>query len=210
MTETFRRGKTMACPHCGGAVSVGINVELEGDLKPLSGHTSETATPIIPGTAASKFTDSEREALDSAQRTGLLDAFRVAQLGTRPAENLPSDMSGLFLLFFKKATPKAIPGFALEHFIREFSPAMIEVWGAEGVAAILADRRIKAFVPYKLLRGATITGVGRSGSKVRMDADQGAFQEWVRTKHGYVPTGMKVFFQTIQQKSKGDFARLVQ
>jgi hypothetical protein len=204
----FTRGKRMACPHCGGEVSVGITVELEGDLTPI---TVGATPPGLPGQMeAPSSPEGDREVLEQAEASGLLKAFTEAQLGGRPAEQLPKDMGSLFLMFFKKATPKNVPKVCLDYFIREFSPARIEVWGAEGVAAILADRRIKAFVPYRLVRGQQIKSIGTGGSKARMDIDEGRFFEWVRTKHGYVPAGKGGFFSAMQQKSRGDFARLVQ
>jgi len=197
----FRRGKTMACPHCGGLVSVGINVDLAGDLLPAGTMTNGTASGVL--------TDGEREVLAQAKRSGMLDAFRAALEGSRPAADLPADCSGLFLLFFKKATPKRVPQFAMTHFAGEFRPAQIEIWGAEGVAAVLADRYIKCFVPYRLLRGAPISSLGgRSGTTARLDADQNAFLEWIRTRHGYV-AGRGAFFSSMRKRSIGEFARPV-
>lgn len=197
MNETkFTRGKTMLCPHCGGEVSVGFECELSGDLKALP---QEGLT----------FTDQEKEMLDQAEKAGLLKAFEQAQLGSRPEAQLPKDMRRLFIQFFQKATPKAIPAWALDYFIDEFRPGRIEVWGAEGVAAILVDRAVKVIVPYKLIRGESISSLGgRSGSKGRIDADEGEFYKWIRTKHGYV-VGNGAFFKAMQQKSRGDFAKLV-
>jgi hypothetical protein len=199
----FVRAKIMICPHCQGEVRVGLKVQLIGELQ-----APKAGTPTHDAAVSKALTDSEAEALRQAEQTGLLSAFSEALLGGRRPEQLPSDHSHLFLLFFKKATPKAIPQFALKHYIREFSPAQIEVWGAEGVAAILADRVIKAFVPYKLLRGQEIKSLGGHG-KARMNVNEEEFSAWVRTKHGYI-VGKGAFFNAMQQKSRGDFAKLVQ
>lgn len=205
MTEAeFTRHKTMICPHCQGTVDVMVQIGLAGDLLP-----ARDGTGTRPGAApeTSGRSGSETAFLEDSKKNGVFTAFEEAMRAGRPSANLPVDASGLFLLFFQKATRKAIPYFALEQYKREFRPAQIEVWGAEGVAAILADTFVKAFVPYSLLRGSQVKSL--SGKlKARADIDEEKLVEWIRTKHGYV-VGRGAFFEAMQKKSRGDFANPV-
>lgn len=182
------------CPHCNRPVKMNVSIELseltDGPTdKDWKSHLSETQISFVK----------------EAESLGLIRAYSEAVLPTRQPGEVPKSWERHFLGFFSKAVPKQIPAPTLNHFIREFYPERISVFGAEGVVAVLAGNVLKRFVPYEILVGKGIPGA--KGKRLGLNMER--FEEWNKTRHGYV-AGRGPAFDTMKQRSRGDFAKLVQ
>jgi hypothetical protein len=71
---------------------------------------------------------------------------------------------------------------------------------------VLADGRMRGFVPNELLIGHAIKGVGNHAVKARTMVTVEPLAEWVRTRFGYV-VGHGPFYEELCQRSYGDFAK---
>ena len=147
--------------------------------------------------------------VEDARASGLLDAFEEAVKAVLPLNGLPSDMGEFLVTFFRTYGVKNVPQFVVNRYAAEFG-GRIEFWSAQRIVAVLADRIVRAFVPLDYLVGAPTKHLGSGSEGARLMASPAKLEAWVRGKHGYVPLESKVFGQAMRERSRGDFARLVQ
>lgn len=103
---------------------------------------------------------------------------------------LPKDPAEYFThVWLKKITRITLPRFAYDRLREEFGDGFMEVFGAEGVEAVVVAGRIRQFIPHYLLAGRRVTSGtrGEEANAPRVPPNPAALDEWIRTKYGYVP-----------------------
>jgi len=196
--EIQQRAKRVVCPHCYGELVVHFTLEIVDIVAPTADSEQK------PGHWSDGLSEEEVKLITESTATGILGAFDQAVRRTRGGE-APKNMERFLLTFFKTARPVSVPMFVLRYFIEEFAPARIVFWAAQGIAVVLADELVKAFVPFDFVRGKSVKSAGgNSAIKARLPVDQEAFSEWVRTRFGYV-IGKGAFFRNMQKRSLGEF-----
>jgi hypothetical protein len=186
------------CPHCGDDIAIDVGVELQ------------TARKWEPDREADDWrlsrTPEQIAVVEHARSSGVLEAFTVAVHARQAANGQPKSMESFLLTFLSSMRQNRVPHFVLKHYIREFGHGTISIWSAQGVLAVVADGRLRAFVPLEVVRGQSIVSV--SGlNKSRIGGDEDSFQAWVKTRNGYVPAGARVFLDEMRGKSFGEFAK---
>lgn len=196
------RRKMFACPHCGEWCSLPVSIKILEPVKKLEDCYQ-------PNDPLQGLTVEQREVVTAAQRSGLLAAFSdaVNNRANNSQNHVPADRMGRFLVtFLKTAGAKRVPSFVLAHYTKAFPNEVISFWGSQGVLVVVAGAKISAFLPIHLAVGNRITRANGGYLKARVDADQGDFEQWVKTKHGYVPRGAPMFLDALRKKSIGAFA----
>jgi len=195
-TEQRERITIRRCPHCDGLIKIFLECGLrkgdEGD-----------AFDWKVGLAAEQI-----QVVERARKVGVLAAFESVVNESQKGK-VPKSIEKFFLTFMNMAVPRRIPQFCMDKLNDAFGGERISVYGAQGIALILAGNEIRWFVPYDLVRGVPLSKIGGTGTTKRASIDEDAFVEWIRTKHGYV-AGRGVMLDSMRAKSRGAFARLVQ
>jgi len=194
--------RLVICPHCGGHVSVGITTEIEAVLKWVDRETTDSWREGL--------TADQVGIIDTAQSTGLLKAFGEAvERRVNHASAAPRNLERFFLTVLKTMSQKRVPSFVLQHYIQEFGRnTRTEVWSSQGICIVIANGRIKAFVPLDVFVGSPIRSLNPgTGCTSRLGGDEQTFQAWIKTRFGYVPDSSPVFLAELRRKSVGDFAR---
>lgn len=190
------RGKEVTCPHCSKQIHLGVQLFVKPF--PEDDHVQQDVAPPHPPAYSAK----EAELLDTAKRCGLFDAFSHAAREERAFAGVPGDMDGFFLLFWRTIGRVEVPRIALAAWIAEFD-GRIEVFGSNGVLAIVSDGDIKAFIPNRYVRRSLTDKGPQIPATVQ-------FEQWVKSKFGYVPVGAGHFASALRQSNIGGFGRLVQ
>lgn len=185
----------LICPCCSAEISVDVDFT---NVRQWEARV-DSADAWKLGLTAEQIAFAER-----ADADGLVDAMMKAHLAGQHGASVPRFPKRFFVGFFKTATPKRIPQFALDIFVDRFG-GRIEFLSAQGTGLVISDRKPKMFVPLNFVSGTSLRG-NTGGGKLRLDTDHAKLIEWVRTKMGYVPnTGL--FADEMKRKSYGEFAR---
>lgn len=205
----MRRRKAFACPHCGEMCSLPVSIQVLEPEKFIESEDSECET-FDPYRG---LTADQRDIVVSAERGGILEAFGQACANRNGAvEQTPRRLGKFFVTFLRTARPKIVPGFVLRHYIQQFN-GQIEFWGSQGVLGVVADGKLRAFLPLAMAAGMKVKKVAGGGMdarrmNARLSAEDAEFQDWVKTRHGYVPSECRVFMAEIRKRSIGDFANV--
>lgn len=182
-----------ACPHCGQQISISINSEVAVEI-PNDTFTEERDWK-------ENLNEDQIAFVESARATGILEAFGFAVRRAKDGHT-PKSIEKFFLTVLRTITPRAIPGWALEHFMRENNGGRIVFYSSQGIGLVTVDGYIRQFVPLDIVAGRSIPGA----KKARVSADPKEFELWVRTKYGYVPSSCKEVLKSMQKRSIGEFA----
>lgn len=194
MSETEDTAKErvvkIACPHCQNAVSVTLSAKVT---------VADAAEKGIE--SSNGLTEAQKQLLKDARSQGLFEAFSTVVRRVK-RDQVPRQMEKFFLQFFKAAAPKKVPAHMLRALILAFPGTRIEFRANEGVGVVLADGLVRAFVPQSYVMGQRVPGA----SGVRLRADEDGFDDWIRTRYGFV-AGPGPMFQALQKRSIGEFSR---
>jgi hypothetical protein len=195
------RAKQVTCPHCAKAFRISVSYTIQpGPPSPEDEVLSTTVTEALKPSYSAK----DAELVDSAKRCGLFDAFAHAAREERQFSGVPHDLEDFFLRFWQRLARVDVPRVALAAWITEFG-GRIEVWGADGVLAILSNGEIKAFVPNRYVRSSGTTTMAKPQTPRAAN-----FERWTKSKFGYVPVGSDHFAAALRQRNMGLFGRSVQ
>lgn len=171
------------CPCCNSLIKVGIAISAEVTVEKLSTDDNTNLDDWRSG-----LTDGQIAAIENAESIGAIEAFRQAVDESKSLDT-PRDIRKFFLTFWRTARPKAIPRISLSIITRSIG-GRIDIWAAQGVSAVVADGRMRQFIPIELLTGAPITKISRANKTVaRMDVDENLLKEWIDSKKGYISRG---------------------
>lgn len=196
--DGFRHQPTFCCPSCQAEVAVKLKVSF-GKV------ALEAAREKTPAAYVFARSHVDLRVLEAAKTSGLMNAFVSTVKAEKEFAGVPSDMDEFFLEFFKKAATVDVPCITLTAWADEFG-GRIEVWGHQGILAILSDGTLRAFFPKRLTEPVAVSGKGPR-PKVSNEA---SFALWTKGRFGYVPAGAGAFGQALRQKNIGKFGALVQ
>lgn len=195
-------------PHCNEYIRVTIDVEARPLYRSGTSASSGTATTngVPKAEEAQGLTEGQREALEVARSSGLLEAFDAVVRWVRAKEggkSVPNDMEAFFLKFWAKVQPRQVPRPVLNLFIDAFPSKQIILWSADRIVAVCADGVIRCFIDQALVLGKRI-----EGTSVKVGSDEKTCAEWIRTRFGFV-SGKGALLEEMRQKSLGGFARTI-
>jgi|SRR6185369_4209678 len=202
--DGWRNSITGVCPKCSEPLTV--RVKLTGSF--IQRDTQERTPPKAQQSARPQSQiDADERFIEDARASGMLAAFEecVQQLNERQR---PSNTGEFLLTVLRTYGEKVVPRAVLERYKSEFG-GRIDFWSAQGVIVVLSDRIVRAFVPHHLIFGAAIRDA-RGKARGTLGTDEQRFDLWVRGKHGYVPADAKIFADAMAQRTRGDFAKVVQ
>jgi hypothetical protein len=176
-------------------------------LKNAIEERNEYETKFERKTWLGSLSEEQRDFIHQAESSGLLAAFLNAARANQPGSCEPKNPAKSLMAFFRFAVPhtlKAQENLALIAAFGRHEYSIIRT--PHGIAAIFIDGKLSWFVPLKFIAS---DGDGRS-PKVRVGkiADpSGEFQQFIKTRMGYVPLGVApAFAAALQKKSFGAFA----
>jgi hypothetical protein len=154
------------------------------------------------------LTENERAVLEQAEGAGILRAFEEAMRssenqGTAQAKRLWVDK--LFLSWLRTSVRKSVLKQVLDFFAGEFSGSLT-FFGANEAIACIADGKVRAFVPYRLVVPRALRSGPNRTRVATIPPDLDAFREWTKLRQGYV-AGRGCYFSEMVTRSRGDFAR---
>jgi hypothetical protein len=195
------QSKAFTCPKCETQLTVNLRIE----VKRVS--TLEDAAirrgDDLPWNSTARFSNSEIELLKTIKSTGVYQPFMDAVERTI-IQSKHTDVDRFILDWFENATSVKIPQYSMRVLISQFN-GRIAVYQYQYIAAIILDGRVKAFYPYNLLKGESVSQLSPSGAQLTKTKDFVTTEIWTRSKYGYV-VGKGALFSELQKKSKGAFA----
>jgi hypothetical protein len=196
------RASRFNCPHCGGEVYFDFVARVKAlNVRKFAHEDGDER----PAEAQQQLDDLDRY-LDSLDGIAVLDAFsqvcQEVKIGS-----LPKDVRAYFRTWLAAAVPCHLPRFALDEFIGEFGSSKIEYLQAHGIGMVLAGRKIRRFLPNRVIHGQRIqTGTARTTAlRVRSAGTPEALEQWTRSRYGYV-LGGGAMADALREKSFGAFA----
>lgn len=194
------------CPHCGQGIRVFMSTKLRktSDPVPLERDPVRRAAFKELQQAKTEFQPADLELIERFKADGLFEPFATA-VKAQSGVHQPASMERFLLLFLEKARAVAVPQFALEKFRNDFPRSTITVLSSDGVCAVLANGVIRLFLPSKLVKGLKIKSINTGAVKGRTLAPEQEFQEWIRTRNGYV-AGKGAMFTELVGRQPGHFA----
>ena len=211
--EIDRTTSTMACPHCGGHIQLGVRVKVVAvydhpDAVPAK--PGEIPAALIPPLGADKriirtvawmaaLAPSQRAILDEAREQGLIDALRVA-VEHIPAGQRPRVIERFLLTTVALAdTPITVPRWMLNALRDQFPEGNITVYKTYALLVIVIAGELRGFLPTSSLEGKPVNRNDRYAA-----AHTGDDPGWFKTRFGYVSrrTG---HFDVLRKRYLGEF-----
>lgn len=196
------------CPQCECRIQVYYRVEIVEVIHLLPGwEPLPNSNPPDSNEPPVCFTKEEQEILEACASSGLVEALAdawYAQTGVKLARGIHR----FFLRFLSHVERMDLPKYALDEFTREF-PGQIEFWHSSGVGMVLSDGEISRFVPMNSMRTPKANTPAMRIQGVKVGVQKGSFEYIQRTKVGYVPTGARIFLESLRHAT-GDKGRTMQ
>lgn len=167
--------KFLECPHCHETIKVVFQTRIMEITK------AEDEVGNIDWTA--DLTKEQLDILDVAREHRIVQAFEIAARVVKTADQFPKNMERFFLTFLRTAIPKTIPRFALDAFRKMYGDARISFIISQGIGAVLADGKLRLFIPQTYVMGKVLSG---SKGRVRTSADENEFILWIRNPAAWV------------------------
>lgn len=197
LPQSSDKSNQFNCPHCATTLQFRVNLTVRG-VREVDGDGAF----MTPSGQAQPVSLKSQRLMDFYRETGILGAFRDVVSEVKSAQ-LPHDIGGFLLVWLKTATLVSVPRLALRRLASEFG-GVIEVYHAQGIAAIVSDGVVRSFAPIYLLRGELVRAAKGSRISVKTQANDAQMDTWIRTKHGYV-VGTGAYFNEMKRKSAGSF-----
>lgn len=155
------------------------------------------------------LTDEQIHFVERCKASGMFDAFKALLPYT--SGSVPRFAERYLVTFFKTASDKRIPKFALDIFIKQFGGIFerkrVGFVSAQGIGLVTSDKHPVLFVPLRLVAGDAVSSLSGNNAS-RLQAEEEPLLEWIKTKMGYVPMGSP-FVDEMRRKSIGEFANPV-
>ncbi len=194
-----KSGLEIACPHCQGMIKVSAKIHVRAKDEH---DTDKPAIATVQASAPNTTSAKDATLLQTAKASGLFDAFARALIAEKEHTGVPSDIEEFFTTFMRNMEPVIVPKMSLAAWMDEFG-GRIEVYGTNGVLAVVSDGEIKEFMPNRFVRRSTTM----RGPQLPTAA---LFENWTKGRYGYVPSGSGVFAQAMRQRNIGTFGAIVQ
>lgn len=192
--------KCVSCPHCNQEMLIYLSLSIS-KVERFSGAGNSDFEKRWMGELSQK----EKNQLDRARKTGILDAYRYAVENS--GGSMPNNVEKHLLGFFKDAKQKTIPSFALDEFKSLYPGKFIEFYATRGVGCVVASGVMEMFIPTEILTGSKIK-TQTNGIEALLPADISGVRMWMHTKMGYVPSDSRIALEEFRsKKSFGEFAR---
>lgn len=209
--ESLRSIRTTArflCPHCNATLQLRANICIIDAAEWIA----DANTPDIAQTnpvrerhfSADGLTQAEVNTIEECSRKGVLQAFtEVMQYEYGGASHAPRRVERTFLSFITQAVQrKDMPRMIRAPFARRFPDAQIEFWSANRITVVTVSGEIYRFIPARVLRKSNSSLVMAAAAAADPDGTRN-FQNWMRTRNGYVPEGSRLFLAALRLQSRG-------
>jgi hypothetical protein len=101
-----------------------------------------------------------------------------------------------------------VPQVVLHHFIDAYPQSFVQFWASQGIVCLTVDDNIRQFFPAQLLLGQKVAMLGNNSAgkrTPRIDVDEAAVVDWIKTRRGYVPADCHEFATALHRQSLGAF-----
>jgi len=190
------RDQSVICPHCHGVVPVRVFSRV--DVGTYVGGDDEQHIRWEEG-----LDDLQKARLTLHRTHGLVAAYMAAFTVIGQLRNTHS-AERMLMTFWESAVVRPIPP-AVELVVRaeyKLGHRPIAFWAHNNVVALVAQGRFVAFFPHAYV-------LPSAKSKQRTYNTE-RIEMWIRTKHGYVPSGTLLADELRGARTVGDFAKVSQ
>lgn len=180
------------CPHCGERIDLAVNVHV-GEAQAIDRHQRWWDA----------LSQDKQALIVAAEKAGLLHALQTAVGAVMPHE--PKNMRRFLFNYFACAGKFGISPAARLAIGQHFGSENITAVQHLHIVAIFIEDVLRLFVPASHLQPVAITQNGKGIKVAELSESIREFNDWVRTKRGYVPKEAAIFAQQLQQRSFGAY-----
>lgn len=194
------------CPYCSSTLYLPCNLHVMDAAEWFPEETKNSAPDIVRRSLYSTdgLTEAEINIIEECQRRGVLQAFTdVFQYEYGGPSHAPKRVERTFLTFLRQAVQrKDLPRRLQNPFRSIFPNAQIEFWGSSRVVAATVNGEIYRFIPARVLRKSNDPRTMAMAAVTDPDRTRN-FENWIRTRNGYVPEGAHLFLAELRSQSRG-------